>query len=97
MEKVTDLDPEDIPMNVTYSQEKAIEMLQSLNTSLTKGTSRARILKALDTKLRQNHPIHKLLKLLSNSMLKDIANKISVTYNTRHDRMSSVIAKYFFN
>ena len=97
-ETITDLDPDDIPLDVTYSQEEVLEKLQSLNISFSKHPmSTDRLNLTYVTKLKQFHPIHQYLKQLNNSNLKDIANKIRVTFNHRRDRMCATIAKFFFS
>ena len=73
------------------------EKLQSLNISFNKNTSTAKLNKTYETKLKETHPIHQYLKKLSKQILKDIASKIRIEYNNRHDRLRATIVKYFFS
>ena len=96
-ENETDLDPEDVPVNVNYSRDEVIEKLQNLNVSVAKQLSTLRLNKTLESKLKENHPIHQHLKRLKSDDLKDIASKINIQYNRRHDRLCATIARYFFS
>ena len=91
------LDPDDISVEFSYSRSEILKILDSLNVSFAKSTSTAVLNKTLKNKTQQKHPIHQFLKKLDNLILKDIASKIGITYNHRHDKMCATIAKYFFS
>ena len=61
-ENAVDIDPEDIPINVSYSRNQVSDKLQSLNVSFAKNTSTERSNKTFESKLKQTHPIHQYLK-----------------------------------
>lgn len=82
-EFVTDMDPEDIPIDVTYSQNELLEKLQSLNISFANNTSTAKLNKTFETKLNHNHPIHQRLKEMGKRSLMDVANKIKIEFDHR--------------
>ena len=82
-ETISDLDPDDIPLDVTYSQEEVLEKLQSLNISFAMNTSTAKLNKTFETKLNHNHPIHQRLKEMGKRSLMDVANKIKIEFDHR--------------
>ena len=96
-EFVTDMDPEDIPIDVTYSQNELLEKLQSLNISFANNTSTAKLNKTFETKLNHNHPIHQRLKEMGKRSLMDVANKIKIEFDHRLVAQRAKIVKYFFN
>ena len=82
-QNMTDLDPEDISKNISYSQADLKEKLQSLNVSFSANSSTDQLTKTFVTKLKQNHPIHQYLKRMGKSDLKDIAEKINMQYQRK--------------
>ena len=57
-ETVTVFDSDDIPVDISYSQNEVLKILDSLNISFTKGTLTAKLLDTLKKKLREDHPLH---------------------------------------
>ena len=94
-ENVKELDPEDIPIDITYSRDQILEKLQSLNITFAKNNSTERLKKTFVTKLKQNHPINQYLKMIENSKLKEIVEKIGISYNFRRDKLCVTIANFF--
>ena len=95
-ETVTDLDSDDISINISYPRNEVLKILDSLNISFAKNTSTDRLNTCLKNRLQQDHPIHQYLKGLDLAKLKDIANKASLNIYSKRDKMCKIIATYFF-
>ena len=93
---VDERDPDDQCIEINISRNEAMEMLESLNISFSKGQTTAVFLRTLRNKLKSSHPIHDFLKKLETSKVKEIARKIKATYNTTRGKMCTKIANHFF-
>ena len=95
-EPLTEMDDDDVSYNMSYSRNEILKILDSMNITFEKNTSTAKLNSTLKNKLPQDHPIHKYLQALDISKLKDIANKIRITFYYKHGKMCKTIANYFF-
>ena len=86
-EFITDLDPEDVSLDVCYTLNEVLKKLPSLNINFAKNPSTDRLNTALICKLRQNHPNHQYFNSISGKVWNDIIRQDRVNLTRKCFRL----------